>query len=1042
MASAAPQDVEMLPPPTSDPALSLRELALKSIKSRRKVVHVEPVLPPRPPVMESPFQLDYGQEDGPLAQDPSKTPVISTPKPATLKPPSFVATQKPPPNTLKVSPSNPTSNLEIQVREEGEISEEEEVQVTLTPLKQPSPSSHVANSISSPRQPISTTTSPQISSSTPQLLPPLFGRISEPPAASDSSLVVPNDASSAMQVDSESILPASGPIHDPAHIRPGVAMNQEQYDQAKDIVLDLLGWGVDPEYLVDCGVTREVVYYVFTELNLRLPRNLDTTGLVPFTPEDALELRKAVLMPPPPPPVQTRRPSQEPSVASSSSIPPVYTPSPPPDASPARKVATPSRSMELPKTLSSSELHDMEQQRRQELMARKAAIASKKLKRTPSSVTSSPSSSTTVSASSNSKQDPDKKADSVDDFLKTIGSSSTSDTTSRDNNAALRQPLVDEMDVDEIPGLSGSKPYKATTTSALVISSAPSHSIIPRSPTESSNTPLSPNHPPPSSTESIATTFSSQSTETATSTSSSVPEPHLPEGPALQRRSFRRPVASDFVDFDPESRPPSHPSSRNGFRPPSGPLRRRGTGFASVSSQPRCIIDVSDSEGEGDGDIAMRDIEIPVRGYASPLPIKPFPQYLTTNGWETPPTTTSTPTLATPTGTMSPAALLAKENEIQRMREMIAEKERKLREAKALEASAKADVTMVKREEVAVPFTAPNQSHAIQSPQLSTRRTLPSSSLHSVWLTVVTLRSKTAINITRRCTVKAIPRRKSHIGTNISKRRIQDVNKASYLLPSLPPLSPPNDPLPPPANILLNPVLFFPPDKTGDRDTGDRANVNGTSNANGAVDVDLAPSTSTQDPITPEDSLSSPGFSAYDSPLSWYPLLASRSNLFRSLSNSSSFSSITTSFSSSAHNTSSSSSSSTSSLALSSSSSGGGFGTITLLPLKLATATKMLDPAKRLCQYEVPGPGVCRDEGCEDMHLSRIMGPDGHGGVDPSDPDTAEYLLSGLPRQWVTDNQVSYSRMVEALQEAREKDPQMGYEERVKIALYSIGLPP
>jgi len=46
-------------------------------------------------------------------------------------------------------------------------------------------------------------------------------------------------------------------------------------------------------------------------------------------------------------------------------------------------------------------------------------------------------------------------------------------------------------------------------------------------------------------------------------------------------------------------------------------------------------------------------------------------------------------------------------------------------------------------------------------------------------------------------------------------------------------------------------------------------------------------------------------------------------------------------------------------------------------PLKLATASKMLDPLKRICRYEVPGGGVCRDVGCEDTHLSVITGQRG-----------------------------------------------------------------
>ncbi|KIM40855.1 hypothetical protein M413DRAFT_154722 [Hebeloma cylindrosporum] len=42
-----------------------------------------------------------------------------------------------------------------------------------------------------------------------------------------------------------------------------------------------------------------------------------------------------------------------------------------------------------------------------------------------------------------------------------------------------------------------------------------------------------------------------------------------------------------------------------------------------------------------------------------------------------------------------------------------------------------------------------------------------------------------------------------------------------------------------------------------------------------------------------------------------------------------------------------------------------------LKPLKLASLVKSLDPFKRLCHYEVPGGGTCRDDGCEDVHLSR-----------------------------------------------------------------------
>jgi len=43
---------------------------------------------------------------------------------------------------------------------------------------------------------------------------------------------------------------------------------------AKEIVLDLLGWGVPPEYLVSSGVSPEAIYRIFTDLNLSLPTNL------------------------------------------------------------------------------------------------------------------------------------------------------------------------------------------------------------------------------------------------------------------------------------------------------------------------------------------------------------------------------------------------------------------------------------------------------------------------------------------------------------------------------------------------------------------------------------------------------------------------------------------------------------------------------------------------------------------------------------------------------------------------------------------------
>jgi hypothetical protein len=64
-----------------------------------------------------------------------------------------------------------------------------------------------------------------------------------------------------------------------------------------------------------------------------------------------------------------------------------------------------------------------------------------------------------------------------------------------------------------------------------------------------------------------------------------------------------------------------------------------------------------------------------------------------------------------------------------------------------------------------------------------------------------------------------------------------------------------------------------------------------------------------------------------------------------------------------------------------------------LKPLKRAASFKALDHSKQICQYELPGGGVCRDEGCRDVHLSR--GPDGTSvdEVEPSGTSSFVWLI-------------------------------------------------
>ncbi|KII83234.1 hypothetical protein PLICRDRAFT_180638 [Plicaturopsis crispa FD-325 SS-3] len=61
-------------------------------------------------------------------------------------------------------------------------------------------------------------------------------------------------------------------------------MSPADLDRAKSLVLDLLGWGVAPEYLLSCGVSPQALYVIFTELRLRLP-----DGLVVLNGEVAMD---------------------------------------------------------------------------------------------------------------------------------------------------------------------------------------------------------------------------------------------------------------------------------------------------------------------------------------------------------------------------------------------------------------------------------------------------------------------------------------------------------------------------------------------------------------------------------------------------------------------------------------------------------------------------------------------------------------------------------------------------------------------------------
>lgn len=469
-------------------------------------------------------------------------------------------------------------------------------------------------------------------------------------------------------------------------------MNQSQYDAAKDIVLDLLGWGVQPEYLVDCGLTRELVYYVFVELNLRLPSNLDTTGLIHYAPDTLLFSPPAVAIPPPareasvesrpmqghpslprkplavdPTAVEVTEPSHSRRLSVSLPSPVVSSPAPTP-------VNTGLSPPETPQISATSSLHDIERQRRQELLARKAVQASRRQKH--SLAASSDPSTQAEPAEQPTSEDVEMAAviptATVEDFLKSIGPAPAEDIRqkSKSSTPELRpQPTsssVDAMDVDEIPGLGGSQSTRLSSGSLYEPGSQNQTSAyadqLVISPATSTFEPSHAHDPPPSSTESNTSFYTM---EQASFGSISGGE-QFSQNQALQRRGIKRPVAADFVDFG--SRVVEY-SNGSGSLP--NLIRRKTASFASLGGHRKCVIDLSDSEGEGGGggeeDYPMRDS---TNGYAAPAGrYASTPVGMGANGWATP------PNIPRSGGAMSPAALMEKEEEIRKMKDLIAQRE-------------------------------------------------------------------------------------------------------------------------------------------------------------------------------------------------------------------------------------------------------------------------------------------------------------------------------------------------------------------------------
>ncbi|KAJ8691753.1 hypothetical protein PTI98_011289 [Pleurotus ostreatus] len=713
----------------SDPASSLRAAALSTIK-RRKNVSTDAslpggkaTLPSRPAVpRDNSVQLDYGQEDASSS---------SQYKPLPRK------TAQPRPNVLDIDPS--------QGREEGEISDSEDLPPA-PPKEDARPPPTTLASLPSRPGPLTLAAG---RSGRKEVTPPPRSAIPKVESPATHNLLdrmsnLPSSLQTSSHGPSLPLPQVSLSQLDEHHVRPGLAMNQAQYDTAKDIVLDLLGWGVAPEFLVDCGLSREIVFYVFSELRLRLPENLDTAGLIPYPPDPHL-LDEPFLWPP----VQTHNVPLSPTIKSELSpatelkldllhSPPAISRKAANKATPAVFVSTESPSsgstpiqtsaaatpviptLNPNPSLPSTNLHDMERQRRQELLARKAAAqASRKSKQTTMVIASTSASSSSVTlrpAVTQRSNSPDEQtkpstptpALSVDDFLNSIASSSSNgdSTDMAVDESSQRHASPDAMDVDVTPAASGTELPNGSSNGAGELLPPPVSPAEPPPVSADTDTDVAPSSGSTAGLNSFAAAQDAFVLDsggssviehqayldppsrplTRTSTGSNLPNANVADlnqltGPSIQRRGTKRPVAADFVDFD-SSDGQNRRLQWNSQVPTSAAndraLRRRLTGtngntssamgsFASVSGMRRCIIDLSDSDGEADGnDGPLRPDH---RARYSPSIVGLRSGTMTHSG-------RATPTVSTPP-VLPPSSLIEKEEEIRRMRELIAQREQK-----------------------------------------------------------------------------------------------------------------------------------------------------------------------------------------------------------------------------------------------------------------------------------------------------------------------------------------------------------------------------
>ncbi|KAI5118806.1 hypothetical protein M0805_005148 [Coniferiporia weirii] len=950
-----------------DAVSSLRALALSTMRSkRRKEPSASQVIPGKPlsgrpaTVPSEVDLLDYGSEEVQKTQD--------VPEALTG---SNVGTS--------VNEGSKQNSRDVELREEGEISDEDIQDSPGPPTDTPVNSARTFSEFVSQKS-----GSPLPTSAISTLAPTASSQPSPQSAFREQGLSTARDQ-------------WNNWVPDEDHVRPGLKMSMDQFNLVKELVLDLLGWGVSPEYLVDCGLTREAIFYTFTELNLRLPRNLDVSGLSPFPPPELTVVnntQQSQIVP-------TRRQS----ISHPLPVKPAgYTVVPPVVSANADVIKN---------NINSHNLSDMEAQRRQELQARKAVLATRKKKITiVTSEQGAASSPTTHSAVANTSVNLGAfvsvaPTEAVDDFLNSMledtaplpVSAPPSRLRALSGGVALGiLPVLDspvstdamDVDADDIPGLGSHRrqhypdsmhTLQARSPSPQNIASAGASSSIMETGLDGVNVSL-------------------RSTPTPTPTVSADIDRVMIQIPSAQtvhnKRGTKRPVAMDFVDLDQNvptiTRSTMYPPA---VHPPY--MRRKMESFAGLGANKsrRCVIDVSDSEEEepgGRGHDEEGVASVSSSSNQDGLRVNFSTSSSRPESSRPPSRISNTPAKPASPNLPTPETLMEKEKEIKRMRELIARREllrlRKLAEVQKTRTPAgsppPSSGSIAVREEALSTSTesviAVKVEDADGAPELASAVSDSVGRVAHPWTESESSCEQEDVDAVMQDLTEPGLMSDSSSSTpiDIKKSVIEHCDTGERVLTTE-------------AKEEQRPSTMQDQMILEENITATPVDVN--LHTSSARDIDARP---------PGVSI----FTDYSSPFHSYPLLRSRSRVVADLASEVhspscvSFSSLSSILPSADERV-----NTTQKTAIPD-----------LRPLRVAVILREVgsDLDRRICQYEVPGGGMCRDKTCADVHL---------GDLEPDDHETARYLIETMPDILQTYDE---SEVVDQLLQARQKKATIG----------------